>query len=369
MRIGIDARLIGETGVGRYTGNLIRTLARIDSQNTYVLFLRKNSFENLDLPSANFKKVPAEVPWHTFTEQLVMPSIFLQQKLDLLHVPYFNAPLLYHGKTVVTIHDLTILHFDTGKATTLPMALYKLKRLGYWLELAIGLGRASGIITPSFATKEEIVDHFHIPRDKITVTYEGVDREIKRQETSDKRQERIINESYFLYVGNAYPHKNLETLLRAFQAFIVNSLPFTVRLVLVGKEDYFYRRLKKVVSKEKLEEGVIFFGEANDTQLMNLYTNAIALIFPSYMEGFGLPAIEAISCGCPVICSDIPVFHEILEDIPIYFDPFSAVDLLAKMTQAVKNEHKETGSIDLAKFSWQRMAKETLDIYENCLRV
>ncbi|MBU1326631.1 glycosyltransferase family 4 protein [Patescibacteria group bacterium] len=362
MRIGIDARLIGETGVGRYTRNLIRELARIDSKNTYVLFLRKNAFENLDLPSSHFKKVLADVPWHTLTEQIVMTGIFLREKLDLLHVPYFNAPLLYPGKTVVTIHDLTILHFDTGKATTLPMVLYKLKRLGYWLELTFGLRQAKKIIAVSKTSKQEIIDHFGIDPSKIAVTYEGVDEKVKSQK-------RIIEDPYFLYVGNAYPHKNLELLLRAFQAFIVNSLPFTVKLVLVGKEDYFYSKLKLIVKELDLGDEVIYFGEANDTQLTNLYGNAIALIFPSLMEGFGLPAIEALSCGCPVICSDIPVFHEILEDVPTYFDPFSVSDLLAKMTQVVKKQHKEIRSIDLAKFSWEKMAKETLDIYENCLRV
>ena len=171
MKIGIDARLINETGVGRYIRNLIRELALIDSQNTYVVFVRKNA--DFDPPNSRFAKRVADVPWHSIREQMVMPFVFLKERLDILHVPYFNAPIFYPGKFMVTIHDLTILHFDTGRATTLPLPFYKLKRLGYWLELAIGLRRAKKIIAVSETTKQEILDHFDILPEKIDVIYEG----------------------------------------------------------------------------------------------------------------------------------------------------------------------------------------------------
>lgn len=357
MRIGIDARLIEETGVGRYIRNLLRTLGEIDRSNEYVIFLRKKSFGSFVLPNPRWTKVLAEVQWHTLAEQIVMPTVFRNAHLDLVHIPYHNAPIFYSGAMVVTIHDLTILHFNTGKATTLPQSLYQLKRLGYWLELWIGLRKAKKIIAVSEATKREIIDHFHIDPPKITVTYEGVDDKISNIQYPISNKKRLIEDPYFLYVGNAYPHKNLETLLLAFKSS-------NKKLVLVGNDDFFYRRLREIVRSES----VIFFGPANDAQLANLYRNAKALVFPSLMEGFGLPALEALSLGCPVVASDIPVFHEILGDNATYFDPKDPEDIRASLNR-IKKPTQETHQKILATYSWQRMAKETLNIYERSIRL
>ncbi len=366
MNIGIDARLIEETGVGRYIRNLIDQLGRIDHENHYVVFLKKQSFDSFILPNNKWEKRLAEVPWHSVTEQFVMPWILTKEHLDLVHVPYFTIPIFYPGKLIVTIHDLTILHFDTGKATTLPLPLYKVRRLGYYLVLAVGLIRASHILAVSEATKKEIIDHFPIPPEKITVTHEGIDKRFTNYDLRRAcRQAGITNEKplvlgkYFLYVGNAYPHKNLETLIAAFGQLKEHS-----KLVLVGKEDYFYRRLKKLVADSNLSDRVVFFGQANDQTLTNLYRHAIALVFPSLMEGFGLPAIEALSLGCPVICSDIPVFHEILGEYAIYVDPTRVDDLGSALVEVMKRKPSAINSDALVKrFSWKKMTEQTLDIY------
>lgn len=173
MKIGIDARLISETGVGRYIRNLIKELAAIDAENSYVVFLRKNAFSTFKLPNGRWEKRLADVYWHSFAEQLFMPAIFYHARLDLLHVPYFNVPLLYFGKFIVTIHDLTILHFDTGKATTLPYFIYKMKRLFYYLVLLKAMHWSEKIIAVSHATKQEILDHFDVLPKHIEVIYEG----------------------------------------------------------------------------------------------------------------------------------------------------------------------------------------------------
>ena len=355
MRIGIDGRLINETGVGRYIRNFTRELALQDKTNEYVVFLRANAYNSFKPPNSRWAGVLAEVPWHTIAEQLIMPWVFLKARLDLVHIPYFNVPIFYPGKFVVTIHDLTILHFDTGKASTLPMPLYKLRRLGYYLALAVGLRRAQKIIAVSQTTKQEIVDHFQIDSDKIVVTYEGVDSKIYKS-TNDKSTNinRLITEQYFLYVGNAYPHKNLETLLLAIQQN-------TAKLVLVGKNDFFYERLKKNI----VNRNVIFFGLANDEQLINLYMHASALVFPSLMEGFGLPALEALALGCPVIVSDIPVFHEILGSNATYFNPRDPRDLAEKLASARGKQKK----VVLGIYSWSTLASDTLALYENCIRL
>ena len=176
MKIGIDGRLINETGVGRYIRNLIRELARIDKTNNYVVFVLDNSWVP---PNERWEKRIIDVRWHSVAEQLIIPWVLMKEHLDLVHIPYFNVPIFYPGKFIVTIHDLTILHFDTGKATTLPIFFYKVRRLGYYLALTVGLRRAQKIIAVSKTTKQEIVDHFQIDPNKILVTYEGVDKKIQ----------------------------------------------------------------------------------------------------------------------------------------------------------------------------------------------
>lgn len=341
MKIGIDARLIHETGVGRYIQNLIRELGVVDKKNSYIAFARKK----IALPNDQWTFRNTDIPWHSVREQIEMPRILESEHLDLVHIPYHNPPIFYSGSMIITIHDLTILHFDTGRATTLPMPLYKLKRLGYWAELALGLRKAKKIIAVSETTKQEIIEHFHINPEKITVTYEGAD--VKKSNDT-----RIIKEPYVLYVGNAYPHKNLERFLDAWQEKIVLATP----------DDYFSKQIIK-------RKNVLMFGPASKDELANLYTYAQALVFPSFMEGFGLPGIEAMAIGTPVVCSDIPVFREIYGDACLKFDPKDSNDIAQKIKQVLENEkvRKELiakGKKQVAKYSWRKMAIESLSIYD-----
>ncbi|MEK7543837.1 MAG: glycosyltransferase family 1 protein [Patescibacteria group bacterium] len=385
MNIGIDARLINETGVGRYIRNLVREIGHQDKINEYTIFLKKKEYTSFELPNPRWKKVLADVGWHSVSEQLIMPWLLFQARLDLVHIPYFNIPIFYPGRMVATIHDLTILHFDTGRATTLPWILYKLRRVGYRIALAVGLRRVRTIIAVSLTTKKEIIDHLHVQPKKIVVTYEGVDEKVsakggpasgwKSQKSSArnatqsvaggkvKSQKRIIENPYFLYVGNAYPHKNLEMLLRAFQQLTIDNSQLTknLKLVLVGKDDFFYRKIKKLAASMNLGESVLYFGQADDAQLANLYAHAIAFVFPSLMEGFGLPALEALSFGCPVIVSDIPVFHEILGSQATYFNPQDPGDIAQKMSQNVVKPK----NIILDGYSWFKLVSDTLRVYEN----
>lgn len=372
MNIGIDARLIDETGVGRYIRNLIENLSRIDKKNTYCIFLRAKSYETFVTPNSRWEKVLADVPWHGVREQIAMLGIFARQRLDLLHIPYHNPPIFYGGRMVITIHDLTIVHHATGKATTLPLPLYWGKRLGYWLELWVGLKNAHAIIAVSQSTKREIIDHFHVSPEKVSVTYEGVDDHIRT--AAGGRPKRIIDDPYLLYVGNAYPHKNLETLVDAFKTFLLTHPSSQMKLVLVGREDYFYRLLKADAHKKGLSSAITFFGSANDEQLAALYSHAQAFVFPSLMEGFGLPALEALALGCRVLVSDIPVFHEILGSYATYIDPLHAPVMAKSLARVVVDDIPSAAELAerrafIGSYSWERMAKETLDIYERSARL
>src|SRR3989344_5402766 len=288
MKIGIDCRLWNETGIGRYIRNLIINLIELDGKNEYVLFM-----QNEDCPKLKDNR----------------------ENFDLMHFPYFSVPVFYNRPFVVTIPDLIVNHFPTGQASTLPGPIYNIMLLAYKFILNQEAKKAKKIIAVSKATKNEIIDHLKINPQKITVTYEGADDKISNFPTSSRSAglrgaSTILNTKYFLYVGNAYPHKNLDRLLKAFSDLRQND----TKLVLIGKEDYFYKRLKNKAQSLRLSDKVIFLQNVSDKELSNLYQNALALIMPSLMEGFGLPALEAMANNCLVLASNIPSLKEVCGD-------------------------------------------------------
>jgi len=374
MRIGIDARLWGQTGVGRYTRNLVWNLLILDKNNTYILFVRKQDYGIINdqlsmikhqnkLKIENWKLEIADVKWHSLGEQIELPKLLNKEKLDLAHFPYFSVPIFYNKPFVVTIHDLIINHFPTGKASTLASPIYKMKLAAYKVIIKRAAQKAKKIITVSNATKEEVIDHLKINENKIEVIYEAANLAISHEPRAISRK----YGKYFLYVGNAYPHKNLERLI---QAFNKTSKDYKdLKLILVGKKDYFYQRLEK----ENISDRIVFYGKATDDELSFLYSNAIVLVAPSLMEGFGLPVLEAMSLKCLVIASDIPAFREIAQDEILYFNPKDVDDISNKLKGIVKNEEKyKKEKLDKAfektkKFSWEKSAKETLKVYEEVL--
>jgi len=364
MRIGIDCRLWKQTGVGRYTRNIVLNLQKIDQKNRYVLFVRSEDYEGIKrrINNPKWKIVQTEIRWHSLSEQLKFPTIIRREKLDLMHFPYFSVPIFYNRPYIVTIHDLIINHFSTGKASTLAYPLYIGKRELYKFVIAKAAKKAIKIITPSNATKQEIMDHLKIAENKIDVIYEAAELHSQNSSVGFKQYSH-----YFLYVGNAYPHKNLETLIRAFGR--IASEQNDLKLILVGQKDYFYQRLQK----ENQSDKIIFYGKANDKELINLYQNAIALVTPSLMEGFGLPVLEAMSLRCLVLASGIPALKEITADNAIYFNPQDENDIYLKLKDFLENVDKyREEKIDKAlkksqQFSWEKAAEQTLNIYESSL--
>lgn len=381
MRIGIDARLINETGVGTYIRNLLRELAAINPPHEFITYVPSDTPEDALVRSERIHYLRTDIRWHTIAEQLVMPILFLRDHLDILHVPYFNLPILYPGRMVATIHDITVFHVRTGKASTQPGIVYRLKRWGYELVMRIGLRRATAILAVSQATKRSIVEVFGIPSQKIIVTYEGVDREMRvtRSPGLARSGSDVLPVRYILYVGNAYPHKNLSVLVKAFKLIVGSGSGHRDRdrsdtiLILVGPDDYFYRRLRQEVEHAGMSRHILFFGPANRFQLAQLYTNARALVFPSLMEGFGLPGIEAMAYGTPVIASDIPVFREVYGDAFLPFNPDDSEGLADAIRRVLddpelSNELKRNGQNVVDRYSWKKMAKQTLSVYEASLR-
>lgn len=370
MRIGIDARLWNETGVGRYIRNLVFELSELDKKNKYVLFVDNKINRNELKIQENWEIIPTDIRWHTIEEQRKLPAILKKENLDLVHFPYFSVPVLYNQPFVITIHDLIINHYPTGKASTLPSPLYYAKLLGYKYVIKQAATNARKIITVSNATKTEIEKHLNINPDKIAVTYEGVGE--NKVNNNKNAKVHFAGENYFLYVGNAYPHKNLDRLIEAFK--LVLSHNQNVSLVLVGKEDYFYLNLRKKVHELGIKNNVVFTGYISEETLFTYYKNALATIIPSLMEGFGLSGLEAMREGCLVLASGIPSLKEIYADSAVYFDPLAVESMHATIREVLTDKNKfqsyiKKGRERVTFFSWKKMAEQTLKIYESSIGV
>lgn len=379
-RIGIDARFYGPIGkgLGRYVQEIVDNVLRLDKDNEYVIFLRQENFDELlvsDFPNA--RKVMVDIRWYTFKEQLLFPFYIWREHLDLMHFPHFNVPFFVPTKFVVTIHDLILTKFKTTRATTLSPIMYNLKDFFYRLIIKRALKKSQRIITVSNFTKDDIIEQFKVKADKIEVTYEGVANLAKGRDSLfvAKLNEDEVLKSYniehpfLLYVGNAYPHKNLDFLVKNFlQLYQENK---DLRLVLVGKEDYFYKQLKNlVVSLIPAQEEcpIIFADYVPDDKLEVLYQKALLYVFPSLYEGFGLPPLEAMAKSCPVLSSNVSSMPEILGEAAIYFNPEDGDDFKKQVKllindNSLREEMISRGLEHSKKYSWWDCAFKTWKIY------
>lgn len=361
--------MYSQTGVGRYIRNLLHELAIINQSDEFYIYLNNPEYKDFHEPSPKWHKVLLDLSWHSLREQLIIPQKFMQDKLDVAHFPYFNVPVFYPGKYLLTIHDLIVDHYDTGRASTLPFVLYKLKRLAYHIITRIGVRRASFIAVISQTTKREVEDHYGKNK-PILLTYDALDSHFTELVKTHKPKKNY-DFDYILYVGNAYPHKNLERLVDAF-ALIKKTQK--IKLILAGNDEFFFPRLKKYVGKRGLGDDIIFFGNANDEQLIDLYYFAKCLVFPSLMEGFGLPNLEAVICGCIPVVSNIPVFKEIWKDIFPMFDPYDIMEMKRMLVKTVNMNIKEKAVIlEKAKkitsgYTWKKTAQMTLDLYQKIVK-
>lgn len=373
MKIGIDARLWSESGVGRYIRNLVHGIDDLEFKNPtnqYTIYLLQKDFDSVHFKSQSFEKRVLDVRWHSIQEQLIVTKELRKGDFDLVHFPYFSMPLSYTDPFVITIHDLIIKRFPTGKASTLPGPLYRVKHAVYTKILEHGINKSQSIIVPSEYVKKDILHSYDVPEEKITVTYEGVDDGLLKE---TKEVPQVKDLSYFLYVGNAYPHKNLEFLVRSFKQLREKYPKYaTTYLVLVGRHDYFYDRLRKDIADDPY---IINLQEITDGELSYLYTHAQALVSASQSEGFGLPLLEALKSKTLVVCSDIPIFKEICGKSAIYFNNtkednlLNALHTVLTLSSTDKKRILQLGTAQTKKFSWDIMVQKTIAIYESSIRV
>jgi glycosyltransferase involved in cell wall biosynthesis len=355
MKIVIDARMYGleNAGIGRYVINLIDHIGRFDQLNRYYILLRKRYFDKIRFVQKNFEKVLADYPHYSWQEQVFLPIQLIKLKPDLVHFLHFNLPLLYPGRFVVTIHDLT-KHQSRGSTTTSRKAWFYWLKYGVYRLLILGvIKRAWKIITPSHFWREKI------DKKKTVVIYEGVDDKLKiknlKLKIADKNES-----SYLLYVGQLYPHKNVITAVKA-------AKELKIKLKIACSRNVFSQRFERQVKELGGGKWVEMLGFVPDEKLRKLYQGALVFVFPSLYEGFGLPGLEAMTCGCPVVAARASCLPEIYGKAAVYFEPKKVKALIEAIKVAVKNREKlkKLGQQQVKKYSWKKAAQETIKLYES----
>jgi len=374
MKILIDARFWGleNSGLGRYTMNLVDNLITLDNINNYTILLRKKYFNLLNFPS-NWEKIQTDFKHYTVAEQIKLPKIISTQKSDIVHFPHFNIPIFYKGKFVITIHDLIMHKFRGTKTTTLPAPLYLLKRSAYLYAFSNAVRRAEKIIVPSDFVKQQLQKSYKLSEDKIKVIYEGVDQRPKLTTSRLSVLKKYnLHSQYFIYTGNAYPHKNLSRALEAIVELNKNSRQ-KILFAIVSSRNVFTKRLEKIINDLNAKEFVKLLGFVPDNELTLLYKESLGFVYPSLMEGFGLPGLEAMAAGTLLLGSDIPVFREIYKKNIVYFNPYDYTAIKKAMQSVLELDDKtregviENGRKFVKNYSWSKMAQQTLKVYETAL--
>ncbi len=352
MRIAIDVQttLGQKTGFGFYVQNLTRELKKLNHNNEYILLRPK---EEKDLFA------PQRFIWDQFT----FPKMAIKEKVDILHQPSFSAPIFYRGKIVVTAHDLIAILY--GK----DIPYFSRQYFGRWMPFSYQW--ADKIICDSINTKNDIIKYLKVPSEKLRVIYLAADNDIKKDiilaDVSKVKIKYKTGDKYLLHTGTLNPRKNLEFLIRVYSQ-IVKSYP-DYNLVIVGKKGWYYEGLFTLTRQLGLENKVIFAGYIADEDKSALYKGAQLFLFPSHYEGFGLPPLEAMSIGVPVISSNTSSLPEIVENAGILLSPSDELSWVRSIKSILSdrklhNRYSKLGLIQSQKFSWAKTAAETLMVYK-----
>lgn len=373
LRIGIDAHSVG-TGLGgneSYATNLIEALAEIDSRNQYTLYVTKseavkryhNRWPNFGvrrmLPHTPLVRIPV-----TLSAELRLRPV------DVLHVQY-TAPPLTPCPVVSTIHDLAFEH--------LPETFTRRS----WMQLRLTVRKtaktAAQIITVSDYSRRDIISTYGIDPERVSVTHEAAPQGFKpikdEREFQRIRQTYGIEEDYILSVGSIQPRKNLSRLVAAYSCLRRTKPEVKLpQLVLVGKCAWLYGETLRTIRELEIADSVILTGYVPEKDLPTLYSGARCFVYPSYFEGFGLPPLEAMQCGTPVIVGNRTSLPEVVGDAAVLVDPYD-VDAIAKAIETVvlntelQNELSTKGLKRAKLFDWRTTARQTLDVYQKAATV
>ena len=370
MLIGIDgneANVSNKVGVGQYAFNVLTKLHQLDKNNQYIIYLKDQP--SSDLPSANanwqYRVFGPKKLWTRFS--LPLHLFFQTEKLDLFFSPSHYSPIICPCPTIPTIHDLGYLKYQSQ------FTKKDLYQLINWTIQSIK--KSKHICTVSQFSKDEIIKTYSIDPQKISIAYNGVDTPPKIDQTT---QQKILSNyslkanSYFLYLGTLKPNKNIPFLIKSFSKFLkTKDSPKSIKLVIAGKKGWLFEEIFQTVKKERIEDKVIFTDFVDNDQKWTLYQNAIASILPSTYEGFGIPAIESMKIGTPVIVSHIPPFKEVVAECGLFIDPNKESDLVKRMVEIlqpkVRQKYSLIGKQQADKFSWENTAKSIINVFDKNL--
>lgn len=376
MLIGIDgneANISNRVGVGQYAFNVLQKISKLDTKNKYIIYLKDQPLS--DLPPQNshwqYRVFGPKKLWSRFALPIYL--FFQTEKLNLFFSPSHYSPLFCPCPTIPTIHDLGYLQSQTQ------FTKKDLYQLINWTKQSIK--KAAHIMTVSQFSKDEIIKIYSTDPKKISIAYNGVD---KPPIVDQKTQTKILStynlepNKYFLYLGTLKPNKNIPFLVRSFSKFLkqIKTTPRLVKegdggrfkLVIAGKKGWLFEEIFKTVQEENLENNIIFTDYLDNPQKWTLYQNTIATVLPSTYEGFGIPAIESMKIGTPVIVSNIPPFKEVVQNTGLFIDPQNQNDLVEKMMAILKPEirkkYSHLGQIQSDKFSWDNTAKSIISVFQ-----
>ena len=376
QKIGIDARMFSDsfTGIGRYNFELTKRFF-VKDDIEWVIFMNEPEYSKYNFPS-HVKKVLVNAPHYSFSEQVKFLRILNKEKCDLVHFTHFNAPLLYRGKFITTIHDVLISFYPGKKMNSW------WRKMAYNYVIKHAIGKAQKIITVSNNTKKDVERIFNTDSKKIQTIWNGTGKEFHVVSDIEKQvvQEKFkITGPFLLYTGNWREHKNLVRLLRAFKLILEKAMkpngPDSLKdlqLVITGKSDPYYPEVRETIDQLGLQNQVKLVGLVGQSDLVRLYGAAQVYVFPSLYEGFGLPPLESMQCETPVVASLISAIPEVCGDAVQYFNPKDIEDMSTQILKLllhddVKADLIEKGKKQIKKFSWDEAANETLKIYQSVL--
>jgi glycosyltransferase involved in cell wall biosynthesis len=364
----IDAREL-RTSSGRYVERLIHYLQQLESDHDFTILLKPEDMTGWSPSNSRFKKVACPHKEFSFDEQIgylnqlnKIRTEYTDADDTLVHFAFPQQPVLYKGKSVTTIHDLTTLRFTNPDKQPL---VFKLKQRVYQYVVQRAVHTAKAVITISQFTRNDLLDFAHIDPAKVTVTLEAADV----INTPASPLQDLQKKQFIMYVGRPTPHKNLERLIEAFA--LLRAQHPELLLVLAGKKDANYQQIE-AATPERLRPYLHFTDFVSESQLRWLYENCAAYVFPSLSEGFGLPGLEAMMHGAPVVSSNATCLPEIYGKAAHYFDPLD-VPAMADVINEVLTDEKlrktliDNGHKQAAKYSWKRMAEQTLAVYDSVL--
>ena len=364
MRIGIDARKLHDFGIGTYLRNLLRHLARIDGDTEFVVLCRPDDRPAVESLGVNFRPVAETAGNYSVAEQLKVPLALGRERVTLFHAPHYVLPPLVRCRSVVTIHDCIHQMF--------PQYLPNRAALVY-AKAALGLAarRATRVMTVSESSKRDILRFVDVAPEKIDVIYNAYDERFAVEpceaDVVRVRERYQLHDEFVLYAGNVKPHKNLGRLIEAFDLVRKRGLD-RLRLVIIGDEVSKYAALRRAVHQHQLHKYVRFLGYLPEETLAVMYRLAGVFVFPSLYEGFGLPPLEAMASGTPVVTSNVSSLPEVAGNAAILVDPYDPAAIAEGIARVLTDEtlRRDLRCKGLARarvFSWEQSIRRVREIY------